>query len=48
LDAFIRRDLHTAHPVVGDRLQLKTVDLVVREVEGDRILKVGLKLMRGG
>ncbi|WP_296807098.1 potassium/proton antiporter [Thiocapsa sp.] len=48
LDAFIRRDLHTAHPVVGDRLQLKTVDLVVREVEGDRILKVGLKLMRSG
>jgi potassium/hydrogen antiporter len=48
LDVFIRRDLHTAHPVVGDRLQLKTVDLVVREVEGDRILKVGLKLMRGG
>ncbi|MFB1489239.1 MULTISPECIES: potassium/proton antiporter [unclassified Thiocapsa] len=48
LDAFIRRDLHTAHAVVGDRLQLKTVDLVVREVEGDRILKVGLKLMRSG
>ncbi|SDW31834.1 potassium/proton antiporter [Thiocapsa roseopersicina] len=48
LDAFIRRALHTAHPVVGDRLQLKTVDLVVREVEGDRILKVGLKLMRSG
>jgi cell volume regulation protein A len=46
LDAFIRRDLHTTHPVIGDRLQLKTVDLVVREVEGDRILKVGLKLMR--
>ncbi|EGV20336.1 potassium/proton antiporter [Thiocapsa marina] len=48
LDAFIRRDLHTAHPVIGDRLQLKTVDLVVREVEGDRILKVGLKLVRSG
>jgi cell volume regulation protein A len=48
LDAFIRRLLHTAHPVVGDRLQLKTVDLVVRKVEGDRILKVGLKLKRGG
>jgi len=46
LDAFIRHALHTAHPVVGDRLRLKTVDLVVREVEGDRILKVGLKLMR--
>jgi cell volume regulation protein A len=48
LDAFIRRDLHTAHPVVGDRLQIESVDLVVREVEGDRILKVGLKLMRSG
>ncbi|CRI66401.1 Cell volume regulation protein A homolog [Thiocapsa sp. KS1] len=48
LDAFIRLHLHTAHPVVGDRLQLKTVDLVVRKIEGDRILKVGLKLKRGG
>jgi cell volume regulation protein A len=48
LDTFIRRLLHTAHPVVGDRLPLKTVDLVVRKVEGDRILKVGLKLKRGG
>ena len=48
LDAFIRHALHTAHPVVGDRIGLKTVDLVVREVEGDRILKVGLKLMRSG
>lgn len=47
LDDFMRRGLHTAHPVVGDRLQLKTVDLVVRQVEGDRILKVGLKLTRG-
>jgi cell volume regulation protein A len=47
LDDFVRRGLHTAHPVVGDRLQLKAVDLVVRQVEGDRILKVGLKLTRG-
>ncbi|MBK1644199.1 K+/H+ antiporter [Thiocapsa imhoffii] len=44
IDAYVRQALHTAHPVVGDRLQLKTVDLVVREVDGDRILKVGLKL----
>jgi cell volume regulation protein A len=44
LDALMRRDLHTAHPVVGDRLQLKAVCLVVRKVEGDRISKVGLKL----
>jgi cell volume regulation protein A len=47
LDDFMRLSLHTAHPVVGDRLQLKAVDLVVRQVEGDRILKVGLKLTRG-
>jgi potassium/hydrogen antiporter len=47
LDAFMRRDLHTAHPVVGDRLQLKAVCLVVRKVEGDRIAKVGLKLTDG-
>jgi potassium/hydrogen antiporter len=47
LDAFMRRDLHTAHPVVGDRLQLKAVCLVVRKVEGDRISKVGLKLTDG-
>lgn len=45
LDALIRRGLN-AHPVVGDRLRLGHVDLVVRQVEGDRILKVGLKLNR--
>lgn len=47
LDAFIQRGLNTP-PVVGDRLQLKTVELVVRQVESDRILKVGLKLARKG
>ncbi len=43
LDALIRRGLN-AHPVVGDRLQLEAVELVVRKVEGDRVVKVGLKL----
>ncbi|AHK79048.1 sodium:proton exchanger [Ectothiorhodospira haloalkaliphila] len=43
LDEFLRRSLNT-QPVVGDRLQLTGVELVVREVSGDRIIKVGLKL----
>jgi cell volume regulation protein A len=43
LDELIRRGLN-AHPVVGDRLQLEAVALVVRKVEGDRVVKVGLKL----
>lgn len=43
LDELIRRGLN-AHPVVGDRLQLEAVELVVRKVEGDRVVKVGLKL----
>lgn len=34
------------HPVVGDRVQLGPVQLVVRETQGDRIIKVGLKLSR--
>lgn len=33
-------------PVVGDRIRLKTVEFVVREIEDDRISKVGLKLVR--
>ncbi|MFP4080237.1 MAG: potassium/proton antiporter [Ectothiorhodospira sp.] len=42
LDEFIRRALNT-QPVVGDRLRLNGVELVVREVSGDRIIRVGLK-----
>jgi cell volume regulation protein A len=34
------------HPVVGDRLDLGSILLVVREVAGDQVLKVGLKLSR--
>jgi cell volume regulation protein A len=45
LDELIRRGLNN-HPVVGDRLRLKAVELVARKVEGDRVLKVGLKLAR--
>jgi cell volume regulation protein A len=41
----MRRGLQTAHPVIGDRLDLKTVTLVVRRVEGDKITTVGLKLL---
>lgn len=43
LDEFIRHQLN-AHPVVGDRLTLGALEFVVREVEGDRITKVGMKL----
>jgi cell volume regulation protein A len=32
------------HPVVGDRLRLGPSALVVREVEGDRVARVGLQL----
>ncbi len=35
------------HPVVGDRVELGPVQFVVRETQGDRITKVGLKLGRG-
>ncbi|MCG5515158.1 MULTISPECIES: potassium/proton antiporter [unclassified Ectothiorhodospira] len=45
LDEFLRRSLNT-QPVVGDRLQLTGVELVVREVSGNRIIKVGLKLSK--
>jgi cell volume regulation protein A len=34
------------HPVVGDRLDLGSLMLVAREVSGDKVLKVGLKLSR--
>lgn len=43
LDEFIRHQLNT-HPVVGDRLSLGSLELVVREVEGDRVTQVGMKL----
>ena len=31
-------------PVVGDRVKLDQVELVVREIQGQRIVRVGLKL----
>lgn len=37
---------HRGHPVVGDRLDLGSILLVVREVAGDQVTKVGLKLSR--
>ncbi|MEQ8486423.1 MAG: potassium/proton antiporter [Pseudomonadales bacterium] len=33
-------------PVIGDRVRMKTVEFVVRELDEDRISKVGLKLIR--
>ncbi len=43
-DCFARAS--RGHPVVGDRLDLGSLLLVVREVAGDRVVKVGLKLSR--
>lgn len=43
-DCFARAS--RGHPVVGDRLDLGSLLLVVREVSGDRVVKVGLKLSR--
>lgn len=34
------------HPVVGDRMDLGSIMLVAREVVGDQVLKVGLKLSK--
>jgi cell volume regulation protein A len=34
------------HPVVGDRLDLGNILLVAREVQGDHVVKAGLKLSR--
>ncbi|MDT8398290.1 MAG: potassium/proton antiporter [Pseudomonadales bacterium] len=34
------------HPVIGDRLDLGSMLLVVRDVQGDRVTQVGLKLSR--
>jgi cell volume regulation protein A len=45
VEDYMRKKLHTA-PVVGDRLALAGVELVVREMEGARITRVGLKLSR--
>jgi len=43
VEDYMRNKLHTA-PVVGDRLALAGVELVVREMDGGRISRVGLKL----
>ena len=43
-DCFARAS--RGHPVVGDRLDLGSLLLVVREVAGDQVIKVGLKLSR--
>ncbi len=43
-DCFTRAS--RGHPVVGDRLDMGSLLLVVREVAGDKVLKVGLKLSR--
>lgn len=40
---YIEKQFH-GKPVVGDRAPLKGVQLVVRELSGDKIAKVGLKL----
>ncbi len=42
LAAYIVRTVRT--PVVGDRVRIAHVEIVVREMEGDRITRVGLKL----
>lgn len=36
--------LHLPHPVIGDRLRLGEVQLIVRSVDGDRPLQIGLRL----
>ncbi|GGO86629.1 K(+)/H(+) antiporter NhaP2 [Marinobacterium nitratireducens] len=43
LSACIARHQH-GHPVVGDSLMLGPVTLVVKEIEGDSVTRVGLKL----
>ncbi|WP_006787531.1 potassium/proton antiporter [Thiorhodospira sibirica] len=45
LNEVIHAHLQT-QPVVGDRLQIGGVELVVREMEGDQVTRVGLKLIR--
>ncbi|MFP5306436.1 MAG: potassium/proton antiporter, partial [Gammaproteobacteria bacterium] len=36
--------MHLPHPVVGDRLRLGELQLVVRRVDGDRPVEIGLRL----
>ncbi len=43
LDEFLRRRLK-GRPVVGDSVQVGDIELTVREMEGPRIVRVGLKL----
>lgn len=43
-DCFARSS--RGHPVVGDRLDLGTLLLVAREVQGDQVVKAGLKLSK--
>jgi len=43
LSAYIRRRLRHA-AVVGDRVRLGPVELIVREIKGNRITQVGLEL----
>lgn len=45
LSACFERTTH-GHPVVGDRLDLGSILLVAREVHGDKVTRVGLKLSR--
>lgn len=42
LAELVRR--HLPHPVVGDRLRLDELQLVVRSVDGDRPVEIGLRL----
>lgn len=42
---YIERQFH-GKPVVGDRIALNNVQLVVRDIDGDKISTVGLKLIR--
>ena len=43
LEEFLRRRLK-GRPVVGDAVHVGEIELTVREMEGARIVKVGLKL----
>ncbi|MFW6092666.1 MAG: transporter associated domain-containing protein, partial [Pseudomonadota bacterium] len=44
IGALLRR--RYPHPVVGDRLAFGSVEFVIREVDDDRIVKIGLKLRK--
>jgi cell volume regulation protein A len=37
---------HHGHPVVGDRLDLGGIMLIVKAVEGDRVIQVGMKIRK--